>query len=236
MDSAIVVAVIALVGAIASGALSIYGTVRTTRMTMAHDAERVLAKFREPLVDAAYELQSRLYNIIQLDFLRRYYLDGDESEREYAISNTLYVFAQYFAWVEILRHEIQFLSFSEATRTRAVGDRLRAVVHAFQSDDPALGTALRIWRGEQRAIGERMMARSGDEVSCRGYAAFVERDDPTLARFLARLRSDLEGAAGTPPPPRARELQRVLAALVRELDPNGLRYPPDVLQAPYPSG
>jgi hypothetical protein len=71
-------------------------------------------------------------------------------------------------------------------------------------------------------------------VSCRGYAAFVERDDRTLTRFLTRLRSDLEAAAGAAVPPRARELQRVLAALVRELDPNGVRYPPDVLQAPYP--
>jgi hypothetical protein len=235
VDSAIVVAVIALIGALASGALSIYGTVRTTRMTIANDAERVLAKFREPLVDAAYELQSRLYNIIQLDFLRRYYLDGEEAEREYAIENTVYVVAQYFAWVEILRHEIQFLNFSELERTRAVADRLRAVVHAFQSDDPALGNEFRLWRGEQRAIGERMMVRNGDVVTCRGYAAFVEREDRTLTRFLARVRTDLAAMAATGPPPRVHELQRMLVALVRELDPHGVRYPNEVLQAPYPA-
>ena len=74
---------------------------------------------------AAYELQGRLYNVLKFNFLPKYYLAGDEAQKDYALQNTLYVVGQYFGWSEILRREIQFLRFSDSERTRAVADRQR---------------------------------------------------------------------------------------------------------------
>ncbi|MBL8186502.1 MAG: hypothetical protein JNK38_00765, partial [Acidobacteria bacterium] len=66
-------------------------------------AEEVLAKYREPLVLAAFELQSRCYNILRGQVLKNFHANGNEREREYTIQNTCYVFAQYLAWTEIIR-------------------------------------------------------------------------------------------------------------------------------------
>jgi hypothetical protein len=71
-------------------------------------AEQVLTRYREPLAAAAFDLQSRLYNILRLDFFEKF---GNDIERsEDAVETTLLRLAQYFGWTEILRRDIQFLS------------------------------------------------------------------------------------------------------------------------------
>jgi hypothetical protein len=49
-------------------------------------------------------------------------VNGDEAQKTSAVENTLYVVAQYFGWSEILRREIQFLSFSDSKQSRAVAN------------------------------------------------------------------------------------------------------------------
>lgn len=229
MDASIIVAIIALAGAVLSGAIALYGQLHTATMTARREAEAVLARYREPLVDAAYELQSRLFNIVKLNFLKKYYVNGDDAQRRYAVQNTLYVIAQYFGWSEILRREIQFLSFSDSKRTRAVSECQRDVLEAFQSDKSELGRPFLVWRGEQRAIGECMIERDGDRVSCQGYATFLEHREGAARQWLERLEQDLESIAAEPNP-RLVRLQHGLVDLIRELDPAQLRYGDDELQ------
>src|SRR5262249_39855502 len=109
MDAGVVVALIALVGAIAAAAISLYGQLHAQEVAARHEAEDVLARYQAPLANAAYELQGRIYNIVALGFLRKYYVSGDASQKTYATENTLYVIAQFLGWSEILRREIQFL-------------------------------------------------------------------------------------------------------------------------------
>ena len=187
VDAGIVVAVIALVGAIAAAGVSLYGQLRSQEVAARREAEGVLARYEAPLATAAYELQGRLYNIVALGFLGKYYVNGDEAQKTYALENTLYVVAQYLGWSEILRREIQFLSFADTTRTRALAARQQTVVELFQSDDPELGRPLLIWRGEQRAIGERMIERDGARRDCLGYAGFLDRDEAAFGPWLGRL-------------------------------------------------
>ncbi len=189
----------------------------------------MLAKFREPLSSAAYELQGRLYNIIELGFLPKYYVAGDEAQRSYALENTLYVVAQYFGWSEILHREIQFLSFGDSKRTRAVAQHQRRIVELFQSHDPRLGRPFLTWRGEQRAIGERMIEREDGVSHCIGYATFLERREPEFRRWFTRLEGEIRDLATTQPNPRLTELQHALVALIREFDPHRLRYSDDML-------
>jgi len=223
-----VVAVVALAGSVAAAGIALYGQLRAQKVAALNEAEAVLATYREPLAAAAYELQGRLYNILELDFLRKYYLHGDEAQTTYAVENTLYVVAQYLGWSEILRREIQFLSFADSERTRAVADRQRRIVELFQSDEPSLGRPFLVWRGEQRAIGERMIDANGDRCRCIGYASFVDRDVTRFGPWLKRLEDDIALIAKTPSM-RLVELQHSLVDLVRELDPQALRYPDEVL-------
>jgi hypothetical protein len=226
---AITVAVIALVGSVFTTALTIWSQKRSADVAAKRDAEAVLARYREPLIAAAYELQGRLYNILQLGFLGKYYSRGDEAQKTYAVQNTLYVLAQYFGWSEILRREIQFLSFSDSKQTRDVADRQREVLELFQSDDPELGRPFLVWRGEQRAIGECMIEREDGRVSCQGYASFFEHRGGTARKWLNRLEQDLESIAEEPNL-RLIRLQHGLVDLIRELDPDRLRYGDDELQ------
>jgi hypothetical protein len=224
-----VIASIALLSSLLSASLALWGQARTQRVTAHREAEAVLRKYREPLVGAAYELQSRLYNILELEFMEKYFTGGDEWQRTYARENTLYVVGQYFGWSEILRREIQLLAFSDSEQTRSVAKRQRSIVEIFQDDDEALGSPFLLWRGEQRAIGELMIDPSGGEPRCLGYATFLDRREPEFRRWFARLETDLDAVAAGPPNKRIVDLQHALVDLIRELDPEGMRYSDDKL-------
>jgi hypothetical protein len=80
-------------------------------------AAELRARYRDPLLGAIFDLQSRLYNIVAKDFLVRY-MAQSEGLREYAIDNTLHVIAEYLTWVDIIRREIQFLDLGEEAANR----------------------------------------------------------------------------------------------------------------------
>jgi hypothetical protein len=224
MDAAIIVAVIALVGALASAGLSLYGQTRAARLQERREAAAVLAKYREPLILAAYDLQSRLWNILRQDFLGKYYARDVDGSRAYAVEHTLYLVGQYLAWTEILRREIQFLRFEEQEATRRVGLLQHRIRDVFASDEPALGRPFMLWRGEQNAIGERMTAVEDGQRFCIGYATFVEKaTDPGFRRWFGRLERDIDAVAREPNP-RLRELQHGLVDLVAVLDEGGVRF------------
>jgi hypothetical protein len=58
VDAGVVVAIIALLGAVLSAVIAVYGQLRSTSIVGRREAEAVLARYREPLVGAAYELQA----------------------------------------------------------------------------------------------------------------------------------------------------------------------------------
>jgi hypothetical protein len=196
-------------------------------------AEELRARYRDPLLGAVFDLQSRLYNVVAQGFLVRY-ARGDEGSREYAIENTLYVLAQYLAWVEIIRREIQFLDLGEEVADREWLNALEGVRDALARDD--LDPLLRVFRGEQRAIGEVTTVQiDGPDGSQRrqsmGYAQFVDqRRTPSFARWFGRLQGDVEALAAEP----AARLERVwllqnrLVDVLEIFDPAGRRFPAEL--------
>ena len=104
---------------------------------------------RWPLAAAAYDLQSRIYNILRMDFFGKWGNANEHSED--AITSTLFRLAQYFGWTEILRRKIQFLSFPEDEETRKVARLQSDIAHCFLTD--SYGLTLMIWSDEQRARG-----------------------------------------------------------------------------------
>jgi HAMP domain-containing protein len=219
---------IGLATAVVAAAVSAFVGVRQSRMQerlarLPHELERedVLTRYREPLAAAAFDLQSRLYNVVRLTFFAKFDA-GDRSEE--ALRTTVFRLAQYFGWTELLRRDIQFLSFSEDGDTRRVAELQREIARRFLNDGN--GTALMIWSDEQRAIGERMIVEEHGKVLCMGYATFRDRCDDTFGPLRRRLVAELAQDSAHA---RLRDVQHLLCDLIEVLDPRGLRYAPHEL-------
>lgn len=193
----------------------------------------LMARYREPLVRAAFDLQSRIYNIVAQAFLVDFYLRGSAVEQEYAVRNTLFVFADYLGWVEILRRDVQFLDLGDVERNRKLADRLDAVSEVLGNSRTIKDPAFRLFRGQQRALGEVMIEAMGANDSaprgrCMGYAGFVARleADPAFARWFAQLAADIQSS---PQDPKAHcerlvPLQHALIDLIDFLDDPPVRF------------
>jgi hypothetical protein len=187
-------------------------------------AEEVLARYREPLATAAFDLQSRLYNILCLNFFDKF--GGDHERCEIAENTTLFRLAQYLGWTEILRRDVQFLNFPEADDTRLVSRLQSQIRRRLLTDE--YGQVMMIWLDEQRAIGEQMIVEEHDHVLCMGYARFHQEYATRFAPWFERLRSELQSQAGRE---RLREVQRLLCDLVETLDGQRVRYTEDLERA-----
>ncbi len=218
---------IGFAGGVLAAVLSAWVAIRQTRMskelTLLQDrldrerrAEEVLTRYREPLAAAAFDLQSRLYNILKLEFFEKF---GDNERAEDALRTTLFRLAQYFGWTEILRRDIQFLSFPTDEETTRVAELQEEIAQCFRSDD--YGTELMIWSDEQRAIGELMIVEEHGKVLSMGYAAFRQDCDGTFAPLRNRLHTELHTEAAQE---RMRDLQHGLCDLVETLDKRRVRY------------
>jgi hypothetical protein len=218
------------IGSLVTGAvLAVFAGALKRRHDKETHISELLSRYRDPLLGAAFDLQSRLYNIVRLDFLEDYFGSPDPAARAYARDSTLWLVGQYLGWTEILRREVQFLDLGEVSANRRLQERLQKITQAFATDDEAHGTALRLFRGEQRAVGE-LMIRPPDgngHLTCLGYADFTVRcrQEPLLPWF-ARLDADLTQIADIPYGcPRLVLLQRALVDLVDLMDPDRVRYP-----------
>jgi hypothetical protein len=182
-------------------------------------AEQLIRKYRDPLLQAAFGLQSRLYNIVHLSFLD-FTKSKSEDEKTYARDSTLWHFAEYLGWAEILRREVQFLDLGTVSKNKRLQKRLGAIASALASDDngflptfyvsadkptrPPTGPRFIVFRDDQRAIGEVMVRERPlpDETKtagCLDYSEFVKKvesarnakeTDP-FSRWCRRFDADL---------------------------------------------
>lgn len=243
-SAALITAAATIAVALVSGFFAWYVPAWKARRDARVATEHALRLTRDPLLRAAFELQSRFYNIVVRDFLKRYLTDGSPDERHYAILSTLWVIAQYLGWVEILRREVQYLDLGSRAVNRTLQLRLSEVSAAMASDARPEEAMFVIFRADQRAIGEFMVTSritdAGSRPDCLGYSEFVERLDATVAQhgqttsarkppviaWAERTTANLEAA------PNARHrtarlvnVQRRLIDLVDLLDADRVRYP-----------
>lgn len=88
MDAAVIIALMALAGSIFSTLATVFGT---PVLQARREARAVLARHREPLLAEAYELQSRLRNILCNRFVEDYVLEAKARKQDAALESTLYV-------------------------------------------------------------------------------------------------------------------------------------------------
>ncbi|NEB80754.1 hypothetical protein G3I40_36920 [Streptomyces sp. SID14478] len=234
MSTELIVA--SLSGAVALG--SAWFTARSGRRqaVLAHELESrtaqqdLMGRHRDPLLWAAYDLQSRLHNIVDRAFLRVYLRDGTDRERAYARRSTLHVLGEYLGRVEILRRGVQFLDLGDSTLNQRIVGHFTTISNVLNNDgaaDPGFGDRyFVIFRSDQRAIGELMLTADG--TSCLGYVEFCRRleGDPEFAEWFGPLALDVEELARADQLPyRMVALQHALMDLIDLLDPRAERFP-----------
>jgi hypothetical protein len=237
-QASIIVAVISLVGVVFSLGWNAVQQRRITELeerkrsereaeTKAAQAAALVARFRDPLLGSAYDLQSRLYNALSKAGTFRW-----RREDDYFLPSTLFLVGQFFGWVEILRRDMLYSDIANVGEAKLLLTELYRVQSLFSGTSGRYRDCRRIYRVEQRAIGELMIEagpindlgqRRRDTI---GYAKFMQQlDDAQFARWFARFSAGLD----TPPPPdqpdRLRAIQVALIGLVDFLDPNRERFP-----------
>ncbi len=227
----VVAVLISTIGAIVSVAISR----RAAREERLSAAEELARKFREPLLQAAFNLETRIYNIVELDFFNRFLgVDSTDSEREYAVLHTMHVFAQYFCWVEIARRESQFIDPRDGRVNRAATLALEAASDAFSDSINIQEKYFRFFRGEQRALGQMMLVPTGVSMpgaprwECLGYASYVHSlEDEQMARWFRQLREDIGEFAENPAnrDGRLRLIQQRLVDIIDIMDPDAHSVP-----------
>lgn len=239
MNPTVLVAIItsgaALAVSVVSFATNLW-TVNRSRRTKVLDQ---VARYRDPLLYAAFDLRSRLYSIAE-----RHALCTDfDRDRDYQSNYTLFVISQYLGWAEVLRSGIQFLDLGENKRNRKLADLIFAITSVFATETIDDAT-LRLERGVQRAIGELMISvpvTGHDSFDCIGYATFCTRlqSDAQFAAWLRRVEPGLKGLASCEGHRTLRlvKLHSGLTDLVEFLDEKAVRFPSrlrDRLELPPP--
>lgn len=232
MEKELIIALVAAAVAVFSAVLSIVGQLRVTILNRQHAIEerrhaqmRSAALYTEPLARSAADLQSRIFQIVTNDFIGRYYARGSDREKRYAVANTTFLFAQFMAWTEAARLEVQYISLELDEDTKALSDAQNKIYSILQNQEHS--PLIRIFAGEQRAIGERMLKFDANRFSCLGYGEFIDRNCLEHDYLFAELASDIKKLAVelTDALPRLVALQNGLVDLMNTLDKKGIRFP-----------
>jgi hypothetical protein len=226
MSTTVLVALIASLCSMLVAVGNLYWTTRQNTKERREAAQAELDRYREPLLSAADEIGNRI-DVIRNEYFF-IYLDTDR--HEHAILSTLYRFAQYFAWTEILYGHSGHLRLAASKRTATVSETLARIASTLADDRydrtdrrDCTTSQLGIWREEQRAIGE-LMRGCNTVPECIGYSAFVDIYQDRYAKWFAAFASQLEFAFRPRPAAKANgsdrldQLQGLLAKLLVELD------------------
>jgi hypothetical protein len=244
------VALIAGVFALAAAGLSVWSVQRTDanaraiaqlQAANAHDIAQLkidydklktatqhqneISKFSEPLARSAYDLQSRLYNILKQKLIEVYMVHGDNRERSYVIENTSFLIAQYFCWAELVRREIQFIDLGENQKTLEL-TRLQDTISSLWLTDE-YPRVLRIFAGEQKAIGDALVNIGPQRPECMDYGTFLKSFNKGANPLIDFVRSDVASLDHdlNLATERLTGLQHSLIDLLEMLDPNYIRFP-----------
>lgn len=233
----VISAVIAVLGAVATAALGY----RVQAQLKSREHMDYMGRYRDALLWAAFDLQSRIYNILhgfevsrrpgRKGVLQAFLVEGTDRQANYFRRSTAFVFAEYLGWVEIFRRDLQFIDLGDSKANRHTMSLLATISETLNAASTSETECFRIFRADQRALGEIMIdpdSKPG-ERRCLGYAAFCSMFSPgrAAAEWIQELIDHVELAAREPDRAQDRliRLQHQLMDLVDLLDPEGQRFP-----------
>lgn len=161
-----IITLVSGLAAIIAAFVAAYSHQKVVKINNEIQQEMHKAQYREPFLRAIYDLQGRIYNILNNNYLDKN-VSKEQSARaqQYAINNTAYLIAQVFGWNELIRNELFYLDTNNDELTKRLADAIDSLYSEWRLDD------FEIFPGEQRAIGEIMV----EEKKCIGYSTFLKR-------------------------------------------------------------
>ncbi|KAE9364929.1 hypothetical protein N431DRAFT_430541 [Stipitochalara longipes BDJ] len=219
----IIIAVVSLIGSLVAAGFTGWISYYMDQVKRRSEAKALLHKYRDPLMLAAYDLQSRLWGLIQQNLLR--YIE-DENMKDLVYVYTAFLVGQYFSWTYILRRQAQFVRFSSDTTNTTLNQILDTITNEFSLDRHQGGDPFMLWRGQQMAIGEMMTISENEQLYCMGFAVFATKyhGDPAFKKWFQPIEDGItllvdEMARGnTVSNYRLRRLQHLLVDLILLLD------------------
>ncbi|PNW70533.1 hypothetical protein CHLRE_17g723950v5 [Chlamydomonas reinhardtii] len=164
------------------------------RLVRYENVQELMKQYKKPLLQSAFDLQSRLANQVRSNFLCKFANQGDR-DKEYARLNMAFVIAEFLGWLEVIRQEIVFIVGEGTANLNMIID---AIKFQFTGDTPCQGKSnepkeadehwqvLQLYAGELRAIGEVMLTERADDddntgsnLAVIGYAEFQRRCNAT---------------------------------------------------------
>lgn len=241
---AIVAACVSILGAVLAGVVAYWTQLRTQRIAHLNR----MSSYKDSLLWASFDLQSRLYNILDgleqsarpnmgQGFIQAFLIEGTERQVRYARYSTAFVFAEYMGWAEIFRRDIQFLDLGKNDLNRKTVLLLADISGIISSSgfynsiNMSRIHVFRIFRTTQRAIGELMIAMGSlpGEWRCIGYAEFCRKldQDDEFRGWIEEIIEHIDKFARSPEEGinRLISLQHKLIELIELLDPKGQRFP-----------
>ena len=192
----ITTAVALLAGGISGAVSAVY---RRSEQKEERIRQEVL-RWANPILGSVKGLRLRLDNILDDDLYlaldpkgKRWPLDANWAiDRDYALESTLFVFAEYFAWVQLLHERMSFELFeTQATKDEFLDAIWKVSGTLSRWPDPRVGGGgqdTQVFVLQQRAIGELLIVREGDTPRVLGYPDFLARKDkPPFKEMLAPL-------------------------------------------------
>ncbi|KAH7395049.1 hypothetical protein DE146DRAFT_658964 [Phaeosphaeria sp. MPI-PUGE-AT-0046c] len=113
-------------------------------------------KYGPPLLVAAYDLQTRLYELVEYPISRQH-LTKPEGLEDLKVF-TCYLLAQYLAYAHILRTKVGYLSFNDDARLQSIRKIMYMIDEELDRRRDAEGNNVGVWPAARILVGERMMA------------------------------------------------------------------------------
>lgn len=187
----LILAVVSLAGTIITTIVTAYITWFSEEHKARREANKILLKYRDPLLLSATDLQARCYGLCDLSVLdfKDKDVPGDDKYKDTLYIYTAYVVGQYLSWTWILRRQAQFMALvsssapnwhlfqkKTANNTSSLLQKIENVKAAFNVDEYPEEKPFLMFKAHQQILGEIMSCQDASgEYYCMGFATFTER-------------------------------------------------------------
>jgi len=189
--------------------------------------ERIRAEvlvWANPILGSILDLKNRIGNILfndghmALDKSCEQQVNPDWSiTYQYFMPSTLYLFAQYFCWIELFKSQMSFELFRSHQEKDQLIKMIAEVGRCLSSFSPGRetdSTDRQIFKLQQRRIGELLIVKDSDGRTCMTYSEFINRmneeDLNDALQPLVAVLQDLQPGSN----PRAQRLTDMHVALI----------------------
>ncbi len=153
-----------------------------------------IKKYSYPLLQAANDVELRIENIltkgVQNNWLdskivndiknNKGFLEDPYDGVGYFYLSTIYLFARYFAWLEILKREIGYLETSiKDKKSKVFFEIIHKITNSFRYvglwDFKNVTDCVKLYRHIQSAIGEIMIKKDSQDIECITFQEFIQK-------------------------------------------------------------